>query len=286
MASVLPSSKANEVLRLLEQEGVRIALDDSCRSQTINAIESLLNKYKKSGWRFIINIIVSTARKELLKSREIDVNIIKHVVGLILDKIRRARSVRLARLKKLVKEVEVEVEDQDQEEEDEGEGEGEEEDEEDEDEGEEEEEEEEDANDCIAEMLKCCSKMGCSLKKGPERQMVDQIILYRRIYKYGTVLGAISFLMNKNIVSTKEEGIVTPMNQLKQEAEKRECRDVELEECEIATPLNLPDQGENMVKVNFCLTQPECEDIETEECGSAMRGGANKRKLPQLELGY
>lgn len=90
----------------------------------------------------------------------------------------------------------------------------------------------------------------------------------------------------KNIISTKEEGIVTPMNQLKQEEEKRECRDVELEECEIATPLNLPDQGENMVKVNFCLTQPECEDIETEECGSAMRGGANKRKLPQLELGY
>lgn len=86
--------------------------------------------------------------------------------------------------------------------------------------------------------------------------------------------------LKKNIVPTKDEGIATSMNELKQ-AENGECGDMELEECEIVTPLNLPEQEENMGNVNFCLRQPEYEDMDAKECGIATIGGA-KRKLDEL----
>ncbi|XP_061988727.1 uncharacterized protein LOC133707183 [Rosa rugosa] len=107
--------------------------------------------------------------------------------------------------------------------------------------------------------------------------------------------------LEKNTVPTDEEGVVTPVNQLKQEKREcgieceivtplnlpeqeeicltpPECEDMKTEECGIATPMNQPEQEENMVDVNFCLT-PLWEDTKTEEC--ATRGRA-KRKLAQL----
>ncbi|XP_062030676.1 uncharacterized protein LOC133746522 [Rosa rugosa] len=109
-------------------------------------------------------------------------------------------------------------------------------------------------------------------------------------------------LLGKNTVPTNEEGIATPMNQLKQEKTERgiECEiatsfnlpeqeeitltppefeDTKTEECGIVTPMNQPEQEEeNMVDVNFCLA-PQWKDVKTEECTTR---GRDMRKLPQL----
>ncbi|KAM5570410.1 U3 small nucleolar ribonucleoprotein MPP10 [Rosa sericea] len=81
----------------------------------------------------------------------------------------------------------------------------------------------------------------------------------------------VSQLLKKNMVPTKEEGIATAMNQIKQE-EKRVCGGImEIEEMETLTPLNLPEQAkESMGNAYSCIKE------------SLERGGANKRKLTQI----
>ncbi|KAK9925829.1 hypothetical protein M0R45_023094 [Rubus argutus] len=319
--------EANDVFKKLRWKGVKVDCD-SWRSEGIHAIESVLNKYKECCWHFLICSIAMATRRELVKSKAvIDVKLIREVVEY------------------LEKDDDDDDDDEcksDSESDDDGKSDSESEmdDIKEEHSDAEEEEEIDDLKDektrqqCIEDLLERCSKMGFSVKKGQEQQILDLMIPYlrgslcyfmavkffmKRVSEYinrsctlddlDTLKCALnsktlrqydSFLkeqavsskeedeadakdqvhqqLKKNIVPTKEQGIATPMNQLKQE-EKRKCGDImKFEQCETATPLNLPEQEENMGNVYSCLGG--C--METEEWGIATRGGANKRKLAQL----
>ena len=78
--------------------------------------------------------------------------------------------------------------------------------------------------------------------------------------------------LNKTVVPTKEEGVTTPMHQIKQ----GENGDImEFEEQETLSPLNLPKPGKESAASAYSSIKESLD-----------RAAANKRKLAQIQPGY
>ncbi|KAK9925832.1 hypothetical protein M0R45_023097 [Rubus argutus] len=175
--------EANDVFGQLRLNGVKVDCD-SWRSESIHAIESVLKKYKECCWYFMICSIAMATRKELVKSKEvIDVELIKEVVEY------------------LEKDDDEEEEEEEEEEDDDKSDSDSDDDHRERSDSDAEEEEIDDLKDektrqeCIKQLLERCSKMGFSVKKGQEQQILDLMIPYLR----GSLLYfmAIKFFMRR-----------------------------------------------------------------------------------------
>ncbi|KAL6136020.1 hypothetical protein ACLB2K_061322 [Fragaria x ananassa] len=138
------------------------------------------------------------------------------------------------------------------------------------------------------EIKKQCHRMGCSLKKGQEEEILGAMISFFREKKFkiydeytmktvaeafmSRVKGYISStcILNdpntvinalKNVEIRADDYAVHAYQQL--EEKNTIPTNAEGIECGIATPFNLPEQEE------ICLTPPECENTITEDCWSA-----------------